>query len=312
MTHFKDETQAIQNALGSRMQALCEALGYKNPKREGRELRFGTRGSLAVNLNGIWFDHEAEKGGGPIDLIMSRLGYNFRDARQWALEWLGGSVLLPDVKASPRGSIGKNNSNLKRALRIFDACVEISGTLAETYLQNRAIDLIPPRSTAGFHVGLHFRQNGKRFTAPALVVLVRDVITSEPIGIQRRPLSSQGGKHHLIKKPLSLGRTKGGAIMLSNGPKVNICEGLEDALSLQCLGLDGAFWAVCGTSGLRSLTPVPRVQSIRVIADNDEAGVASAAECVKHWKEAGKGANWQTLGDGDPNDFLFSMKACHD
>jgi Protein of unknown function (DUF3987) len=44
-------------------------LGEPNQKH-GNEWRYGNRGSLAVDLqNGRWFDHEANKGGGVLDLI---------------------------------------------------------------------------------------------------------------------------------------------------------------------------------------------------------------------------------------------------
>jgi hypothetical protein len=50
------------------------------------ELRFGTHGSMAVDLKkGIWFDHEAGKGGGPLDLIMLKTGLTTaREAYTWA------------------------------------------------------------------------------------------------------------------------------------------------------------------------------------------------------------------------------------
>ena len=38
----------------------------------GHELRFGTRGSMAVDLKkGSWFDHEAGNGGGPCSIAIT-------------------------------------------------------------------------------------------------------------------------------------------------------------------------------------------------------------------------------------------------
>src|SRR5262245_45297391 len=39
-------------------------------QKHGNEWRYGSRGSLSIDLtNGRWFDHEANKGGGVFDLI---------------------------------------------------------------------------------------------------------------------------------------------------------------------------------------------------------------------------------------------------
>lgn len=49
-----------------------------------RELRFGTRGSLSVDLTkGTWYDNEAGEGGGTIDLVMRHLSLAKPDAVKW-------------------------------------------------------------------------------------------------------------------------------------------------------------------------------------------------------------------------------------
>ena len=54
-------------------------LGEPTQKR-GNERRYGNRGSLSINLaNGTWFDHEANEGGGVLDLIR-RQGYEQPEA----------------------------------------------------------------------------------------------------------------------------------------------------------------------------------------------------------------------------------------
>lgn len=61
-------------------------LGEPNyPLSSRTELRFGRRGSLAVDLEkGTWFDHEANQGGGVLDLIRRETGR----AGKAAVEWL--------------------------------------------------------------------------------------------------------------------------------------------------------------------------------------------------------------------------------
>lgn len=61
-------------------------LGEPEPHLSSRsELRFGTRGSLSVDLvKGTWHDHEAGQGGGTIDLVMRER----RVGKAGALQWL--------------------------------------------------------------------------------------------------------------------------------------------------------------------------------------------------------------------------------
>jgi hypothetical protein len=63
-------------------------LGEPNRKRSGRyQLRFGSNGSVAVEVGGpklgTWYDHEAEIGGGPMDLVEIKGGMSREEAEAW-------------------------------------------------------------------------------------------------------------------------------------------------------------------------------------------------------------------------------------
>ena len=47
------------------------------------ELRWRNRGSLAVDAQGTWFDHEAKEGGGTLDLVMRECGCDKAGALSW-------------------------------------------------------------------------------------------------------------------------------------------------------------------------------------------------------------------------------------
>ena len=56
--------------IGQLLPAIAERFLGEPTSRRGTELRFGTHGSLSLDLGkGTWFDHENEVGGGAIDLI---------------------------------------------------------------------------------------------------------------------------------------------------------------------------------------------------------------------------------------------------
>ncbi len=92
--------------LGERMEELAlHLLGTPNRKLSTRdELRFGNKGSTSVNIGGaepgVWFDHEAGKGGGGLELIQHIQHCDLKEACAWADDWLGVST-LPAAPAKP-------------------------------------------------------------------------------------------------------------------------------------------------------------------------------------------------------------------
>jgi len=65
-----------------------ELLGDPNPRHSrGREWRYGTNGSLSVDLDkDVWTDHEGGGGGGVLSLIARATGGSVGEARQWLVE----------------------------------------------------------------------------------------------------------------------------------------------------------------------------------------------------------------------------------
>jgi AAA domain len=60
-------------------------LGAPNKALSGvKDLRYGTKGSLSINLaKGTWYDHEARNGGGCLDFVARETGLHDADAVQW-------------------------------------------------------------------------------------------------------------------------------------------------------------------------------------------------------------------------------------
>ena len=314
MNDFKEQTRLIKQYLSQDMARLTETLGYSKPMRDGNSLRFGSKGSLAVVVSGPnagqWFNHEDGVGGHSFDLIMQTLGIAFRDARQWALDYLGGAIDAPPSRpTSPVISRQRDNRSLS-ALKLWHSSESYQGTLGETYLRSRAITAKLSHDCVRFNPRTFWRAGDETGYAPALILLVRDMVTGSLQAVQRRYLDEDGRKHPLFHKAKSYGPTAGGAIMLT-GPKVskglNICEGFEDAASVLCLGIDGGSWAVCGTSGLKNLHPLAHIPAIRIFADNDETGTSKANECAARWRASGKFADCYTVPTGhDVNGYLMA------
>src|SRR5262245_33228593 len=87
-----DPTEIRTRASERCAEIAIEMLGEPNWKlsHRGRELRWGTRGSLLVNLRtGKWHDWETGEHGDMADLVIRELGGNQRTAFQWLCRWLG-------------------------------------------------------------------------------------------------------------------------------------------------------------------------------------------------------------------------------
>ena len=316
----------VKTALSERMEPLCRALIPDKPKRCGNELRYGTNGSLAVCIagdkSGVWHDHEADAGGGPIDLIMREHAASFPEAMHWAVDWLRGAIYAPIEPRRAPVLAEVTNTNTERALALWRDCEPLAGSPAEVYLNSRALQCEPSLETALRYYpslyGVAYGDGGvkRKVMTPALVALVRDIVTGEPKAIERRYLTQDGQKHPMFNKAKALGSTGGGAVMLT-GFKVskglNVCEGVEDALSVMALGYDGGAWAICGTSGLSSFPVVDHIPALRIWADNDRAGIAQADACQGRWRSAGRVANWQTMPAPykDVNAYLMAMGGAH-
>lgn len=97
----------------------------------GLELRYGSRGSLSIDLRkGAYFDHEVGQGGGVLDLVVRENGGDRRDAIKWLTD--NRMMVAPATKGNglvnetPNGrrdhdrSDAKLNGNAKSPRRIVD------------------------------------------------------------------------------------------------------------------------------------------------------------------------------------------------
>ncbi|WP_336491301.1 AAA family ATPase [Methylobacterium nigriterrae] len=112
------------DAFATHIEAVARILlGEPNRRLStAKELRYGTHGSLAIDCGrGIWFDHEAQKGGGVLDLIRDRTGL----ANGEAIEWMREQRLLP---AKSVISLNEQRPAFKGITATYDYCDE-SGKL---------------------------------------------------------------------------------------------------------------------------------------------------------------------------------------
>jgi putative DNA primase/helicase len=266
-------------------------LGEPNRRLSNRrQLRWGSRGSFALNVQGakagLWFDHENGCGGDIIGFLTHQLGCSIGDAIKYALRYLGPSfggntrTKRPVLREEADDAI-----RVRSALQIWDGVLPLRNSLAETYLAGRGIR-VPDEAldVIGFHPGCPFRGT----TAPALVALIQDITTGEPIGVHRRQLTLDAAS---AGPPMSLGPKSGGVIRLSPAisAELAIGEGVETCLSGMMLGA-GPTWSVLDAGGISNFPVLEHVQQLTILVDNDLSwtGQHAAAACKDRWLAAGK------------------------
>jgi hypothetical protein len=167
------------------------------------------------------------------------------------------------------------------------------GSPPSLFLERRGLktmDGVSPRALL-YHPQCPFRDDaGNEVIHHALIGLYRDVLTDKVRAISRRPLTFDGQS---LGKPVSLGPARGCAIKLTADEDVcqvlHLAEGVTSALAAAMLGMV-PIWATGGTGNMAKFPVLSGVDSLTLIADNDESGAGQIAanECFDRWREAGK------------------------
>jgi putative DNA primase/helicase len=289
--HHLDD--AGRDALRAVAADIVEAFrGEHNRKLSSRkEWRWGSRGSFSLVITGqregLWFDHEIGCGGDVLEFIKYELHCSFREALGYASRFVGELRSTPRPRPAPRPTTNDDDDEkrITDALAIWCETRPLRGSLAEGYLQSRSIEVpIEALEVLRFHLRCPWQIG----TRPAMVALVRDAITDEPIGIHRTALTADGRK---LDRPKLLGPTAGGAIKLSGDitAELTIAEGIETALSAMMLGY-GAAWSAIDAGGIAKFPVLPEIERLIIIVDNDVSGTGqkAAAECKARWLAAGR------------------------
>lgn len=212
--------------------------------------------------------------------------------------WKGRSAPRPQASALPPVSKRRDDGEaaVRFALQLWPQCVHPRGTLVERYLSLRQIG---PPDEAGEAIRFLERCRFGDEWLPAMVCLVRDVLTNQPQGIHRTALTSDG---HAVKREihgkiktyrLSLGRILGGCVKLDSDESVEqgLClgEGIETCLSGRQMGLRPVWAALC-TANIAEFPVLSGVDGLHLFKENDANGASQKAveQCARRWHAAGR------------------------
>ncbi|MCJ2069163.1 toprim domain-containing protein [Methylobacterium sp. J-030] len=187
----------------------------------------------------------------------------------------------------------KSSDNTALALRIWREAQPAAGSPVESYLVRRGLSL-PDNAHEVIRYTPACPFAGRR--TPAMVALVRNVVTDEPQAIHRTAITLEGQKAVVNGRDrLALGPLAGGAVMLTASAEVTYClgvgEGIESVLSMRALpefGERTPVWALLNTAGISGFMPLPGIESLWLAVDHDPGGEKAASACAGRWRFAGK------------------------
>jgi DNA polymerase len=193
---------------------------------------------------------------------------------------------------APTGDRGADHARkLKYAMQLWSAARPIAGTLAARYLADRRridIALLPDDvdEALRFHPHCPFDKTEH----PALLALMRNPVTDEPVGIQRVALTSEGDK--IDRRMLG----NGGAVKLwPAGWRLVLGEGIETTLAAATrISYRGAplrpAWAAVSSGALKKLPVITGIEHLVILVDHDlnGQGQMAAAQCAERWNRAGR------------------------
>lgn len=207
------------------------------------QLRFGKKGSLAVELHGekagVWFDHEAQKGG------------HIR---------LEGDE--PYRRPTPRRTITHDSESAGSLQAALAQIQQAAGTAAEAYLNSRGITEWPAHSVRFCRhpyglIGL--AQDAAGTIRAAQVVYLTGAGRKAGFAVGKRTLTACSGWHRIA------------AVHMPGRGETILCEGIETGLSIwQSLSPKRPVLVCLGIAGLRELR-LPQ-KRITIARDGDIAG----------------------------------------
>lgn len=325
-TQFREEDldvlrDGLRAAIGSVAVAL---LGEPTQGRRGPQWRWGSRGSLAVDVRGAHVgrikDFEADEGGDPFWLIMRELSCGFGGAVEWARKFLGlaeGDRPVARPRARRRAQIDADEARetaAKNAFaqRLWSEGVPIDWTAAETYLTTTRRIPVPH---SGWPSCLRYHAQRRALvigaTDEAGVVRTVQLVFLDADG---RKCEDRDG---LTKR--SFGVVSGAVVRLpaldlvadDTERPLLLAEGVETGLSVWASsGLP--TWIALGS--LRKVAP-PAGRSLVLCADDDPLESPAAKgirRAVAEWRLAGHGLAlaypWPERR-GDKSDYNDLLKA---
>ncbi|HEY2418379.1 MAG TPA: toprim domain-containing protein [Steroidobacteraceae bacterium] len=171
---------------------------------------------------------------------------------------------------------------------LWHACRQLSGIALE-YLKARHCRLPPEGTDLRWHENL---KHSSAYSGAALIALITDATTAEPISLHRTWIRANGSKADIDKPRLLLARHRkaGGVIRLWPDDCVThrlaVGEGIETMLC--AAHVCTPVWSCIDAGNLACFPVLGGIESLTIFADNDHEGLKAAHTLRQRWLEAGR------------------------
>ena len=308
--------------LGREAEAVCRYY-LSNGRKQGNywlvgDVRNNPGRSMFVRLTGPetgkgargrWTDMATGQHGDLLDLVREALGLvEFKDVAEEARRFLALPHPEPEQTRTPTGSTSSAASGSAEAARcLFAMAQPIHGTLAEIYLNGRAITSLSGAAALRFHPRCYYRLDAHAPTEirPALVAAVTD-LAGRQTGAHRTWLAPDGSGKAAVETPRrAMGDLLGHGVRFGTADNVlAVGEGIETVLSprqvLPCMPMIAALSA----AHLAAILFPPSLRRLYILCDRDPAGEAARDSLTVRAVSYGIEAISLTPVEGDFNDDL--------
>lgn len=308
-TFKKIDSKLVESALREQVRSICDdVLGERNVSLSNESSwRYGNKGSLCVQVDGphkgTFNNFETGEKGGMISLLMADQGIDFKTALEQAERMLGGDLsMLPERRESVAIKQRVVDTGQARKQKYMESLISkstsIKGTVAEKYLNNRAIKT-PDNTDIRFLRDVDTGRGNRevRQSSSALLVVARNE-NLRPKAIQMTYLDPMtGDKVSGLPIPKrTIGSLHESSVNLTpevKSPHLTLAaEGIETALSIRdSLTKDQQnqtqILATLGKSNLPKVVGNNSADRIVLALDNDKTpwdqdkSIKSAVEQIK-------------------------------
>ena len=214
---------------------------------------------------------------------------------------------VPSIK--PVRATERKHQTLSDWGRAFWRDCQSLGGVALQYLHSRRCAIPPQDGDLRWHPVV---KHPTGYTGPALVALVSDILTNEPLSLHRTWVTPTGKADlNTPRLPLANHALKGGCIRLWPNEAVTyglgIAEGIETALSL-AHGYQ-PVWATIDAGHMARFPVLAGIDSLVIAQDQDHAGMSAASTCARRWVVAGREVLLTRQAANDLNDVLLEAEA---
>ena len=280
-----------------------------------KELRYGSKGSLCVTINGSrqgqWFDFEKGSGGTLFTLIQETRGVDFKEALSIADTLTNGSArdyssYISHEKTPQISEVQARQEKIEKAQALYAGTKEFSEeVIGAAYLSSRGLHCSPGSDV---RIGEYDDyQTGKNYLT--LVAFARDSQGNVTGGQQIILDHMTDRKAEIDVNKRSFGVIKDSVVTLqedeNNTGRTFMAEGVETALSIKEAGFEGKIVATLGIYNFKNYLPSEDEKQIIICGDNDGERAQTAdvlAKATSSFEEQGLDVH-QVKPDASGKDF---------